>query len=71
MVLHGMLDSGSMACTMTASAEQKWLEAEIISDQSGASFDVMLVGCGVAELNQRIPGRTIVPATKDRFTNNQ
>ncbi len=45
-VLDSMLDSGSMACTMTASTEQKLLEAWIISDQSGDSSDVMLVICG-------------------------
>lgn len=45
-VLDGMLDSGSMACTMSESTEQKLLDAEIISDQCRGSPDVMLIGCG-------------------------
>lgn len=52
-VLDGMHDSGSMACTMSESAEQKFLEAGVISDQSGDSPDVMLIGCGGSQVKPK------------------
>lgn len=45
-VLDGMLDSGSMACTMSGSAEQKLLDAGVISAQCVDDTDVVLIGCG-------------------------
>lgn len=54
--LNGMLDSGSMACTMNESAEQKLLEAGIINDQNGDSPDVLLIGCGGSQVK---PKRTV------------
>uniref|UniRef100_H3A9W5 Gypsy retrotransposon integrase-like protein 1 n=1 Tax=Latimeria chalumnae TaxID=7897 RepID=H3A9W5_LATCH len=43
--LGAMLDSGSMACTLSGLAEQKLNKAGILSDQSQTDTDIVLVGC--------------------------
>lgn len=46
LTLGGMLDSGSMACTMSESAEAKLLDAGVLKKQNESNFDVVLIGCG-------------------------
>lgn len=44
--MGGMLDSGSMACSMNEAAEVTLRESGLISDQDVIKVDVTLVGCG-------------------------
>ena len=44
--MGGMLDSGSMACSISENAEQKLRQAGVITDEKISSADVILVGCG-------------------------
>jgi len=44
--LKGMLDSGSMACTLSEVAEQKMLEANVLSESKQLKEQIVLVGCG-------------------------
>lgn len=44
--LGGMLDSGSMACSISEAAEMKLREAGVITDQKLIDVNVILVGCG-------------------------
>lgn len=46
LTLGGMLDSGSMACTMSESAEAKLLDAGVLKKEKGSNCDVVLIGCG-------------------------
>uniref|UniRef100_A0A3B1IUQ7 Gypsy retrotransposon integrase-like protein 1 n=1 Tax=Astyanax mexicanus TaxID=7994 RepID=A0A3B1IUQ7_ASTMX len=44
--LKGMLDSGSMACTLSEDAEGKLLKENVISEKGQLTERVILVGCG-------------------------
>ena len=44
--LHALIDSGSMACTMSEEAEQKLRSAGLCSQGSEMNTDIVLVGCG-------------------------
>lgn len=44
--MGGMLDSGSMACSISETAERKLIEAGVITDQRKIDVNVVLVGCG-------------------------
>ena len=44
--VQGMLDSGSMACTLSEQAEQKMLSESILSEPIPMTQEVVLVGCG-------------------------
>ncbi len=44
--LGAMLDSGSMACTLSDTAEMKLRKAGVVDSSSELSTDVVLVGCG-------------------------
>ncbi|CAI5693109.1 unnamed protein product [Oreochromis niloticus] len=44
--MGGMLDSGSMACSMNEAAEVTLRESGLITDQDVIKVDVTLVGCG-------------------------
>ncbi len=44
--LGAMLDSGSMACTLSDTAEMKLRKAGVVDASSELSTDVVLVGCG-------------------------
>ncbi|KAM7370275.1 hypothetical protein PAMP_011541 [Pampus punctatissimus] len=44
--IGGMLDSGSMACSISEAAEVKLREAGVISDQKMIDVNVVLIGCG-------------------------
>ena len=46
LMLGGMLDSGSMACSINEVAEIKMREAGVITDQRVVDVNVVLVGCG-------------------------
>ncbi|XP_024119188.1 uncharacterized protein LOC112140459, partial [Oryzias melastigma] len=68
--LGGMLDSGSMACSINESTVQKLREAGALTDDRQLSVDVVLVGCGglrvrpkcAFELDMEIYGcRMLVP----------
>lgn len=50
--LNAMLDSGSMACTISETAEMKLREAGVIAAHDRFSTDVVLIGCG---------GRRVMP----------
>lgn len=45
-VIGGMLDSGSMACSISENAEVRLREAGVITDQRRIDVDVVLIGCG-------------------------
>lgn len=44
--IGGMLDSGSMACSISEAAEMKLREVGVITDQKRIDVNVVLVGCG-------------------------
>lgn len=44
--LHGMLDSGSMATTLTASVVPQLREAGVLDHELFPPSDIVLVGCG-------------------------
>lgn len=44
--IGGMLDSGSMACSISEAAEVKLREAGVITDRKMIDVNVVLVGCG-------------------------
>lgn len=44
--IGGMLDSGSMACSISETAEMKLRDAGVITDQKQIDVNVVLVGCG-------------------------
>lgn len=44
--IGGMLDSGSMACSISETAEAKLREAGVITDRQAINVNVVLVGCG-------------------------
>ncbi|KAJ8010185.1 hypothetical protein DPEC_G00072360 [Dallia pectoralis] len=44
--LGGMLDSGSMACSISEMAEIRLREAGVVTDQRLIDVDVVLIGCG-------------------------
>lgn len=44
--MGGMLDSGSMACSINEAAETKLRDAGVITDQKLMDVNVVLVGCG-------------------------
>ncbi len=46
LTLGGMLDSGSMACTMSEKAEAKLLDAGVLAKETKSNFDIVLIGCG-------------------------
>lgn len=46
LMMGGMLDSGSMACSINEVAEMKMRETGVISDQKQIDVNVVLVGCG-------------------------
>lgn len=46
MKIGGMLDTGSMACSMSEEAEMKMKEAGVINDLHKVDVNVVLVGCG-------------------------
>lgn len=46
LMMGGMLDSGSMACSISEAAEMKMREAGVITDQRLIDVNVVLVGCG-------------------------
>lgn len=52
--LGAMLDSGSMACTLSEAAEEKLIVAGAVDVKSQTEADVVLVGCG---------GRRVKPKT--------
>ncbi|KAL7862550.1 hypothetical protein SRHO_G00139910 [Serrasalmus rhombeus] len=69
--LNAMLDSGSMACTLSEAAELKLIDAGAANETSRTDTDVILIGCGgsrvkpkcTIELNMEIYGCSIsVPA---------
>ena len=44
--MRGMLDSGSMACTLSEEAEKKMLIENVLSEPKQMDEEVVLVGCG-------------------------
>ena len=44
--LRGMLDSGSMACTISKTAEQKLRESGALPSEMQSAREIVLVGCG-------------------------
>lgn len=44
--LQALLDSGSMACTMSEGAEEELLKAGLLSESAQPNEDIILVGCG-------------------------
>lgn len=69
--LRGMLDSGSMSCTLSVEAESKLRAAGVLSNPQPVSEKVVLVGCGglttqpkcICDLDIEIYGsKFIVPA---------
>lgn len=44
--VQGMLDSGSMACTLSEQAEQKMLSENILSESIPLTQEIVLIGCG-------------------------
>lgn len=53
LTLGGMLDSGSMACTMSESAEAKLLNAGVLKKENESNFDVVLIGCGSSRVKPK------------------
>ncbi|KAL7842572.1 hypothetical protein SRHO_G00242610 [Serrasalmus rhombeus] len=47
--LKGMLDSGSMACTINKTAEEKLREGGALSTEMRSASNIVLVGCGGAQ----------------------
>ncbi len=45
-LLRGMLDSGSMACTISCQALSKLIEAKLLSSKDVAPIMLTLIGCG-------------------------
>ena len=80
-VLHAMLDTGSMACTMSEEAEEELLKAGLLSEGAQSSKDIFLVGCGgvhvrpkcIHQLNLKIYGQEaivptlVVPGQRDQM----
>lgn len=46
--VQGMLDSGSMACTLSERAEQKMMSENVLSEPIPLTQEIVLVGCGGA-----------------------
>lgn len=44
--LKGMMDSGSMACTLSEDAESRMLNANVLPEPTTLTQEIMLVGCG-------------------------
>lgn len=79
--LQGMLDSGSMACTLSERAEQEMLSKNALSDPIPFTQDIVLVGCGgtlskpksMYEVEIKLYGETcvvpvlVVPGQRDDF----
>lgn len=53
LTLGGMLDSGSMACTMSEKAEAKLLNAGVLAKENESNFDVVLIGCGGSQVKPK------------------
>lgn len=52
-LLQALLDSGSMACTMSEVAEQDLLNAGILPEDSQLHTDIILVGCGGVQVQPK------------------
>lgn len=80
--VQGMLDSGSMACTLSEKAEQKMLSENLLSEPIPFTQDVVLVGCGgklsrptcMYEVEMKLYGESctvpvlVVPGQRDDLT---
>ncbi|KAI4905797.1 hypothetical protein NFI96_024895 [Prochilodus magdalenae] len=77
--VRGMIDSGSMACTLSEEKEQKMLNEKVISEDQQLDEQIILVGCGghqtrpkcVYEMELKVYGLScvvpvlVVPGQKD------
>lgn len=52
--LNAMLDSGSMACTISEAAEMKLREAGAVTTNDHFSTDVVLIGCGGRRVTPKV-----------------
>ncbi|KAK7906651.1 hypothetical protein WMY93_015263 [Mugilogobius chulae] len=80
-MLTALLDTGSMACTISEEAEQMLTSANVVSTASNICSDIVLVGCGGAkvkpkciyDLKMQVYGNTfrvpvlVVPGQKDQM----
>ncbi|XP_062852675.1 retrovirus-related Pol polyprotein from transposon 297 [Trichomycterus rosablanca] len=80
-LLQAVLDSGSMACTMSEEAEQELLKATVVPELGETPTDITLVGCGgvkvqpkcIYQLKMKVYGYTVsvptlvVPGQKDQL----
>ena len=51
--LPGLLDTGSMACTISEEAEQRLLSDSILSQQQELPQRIILVGCGGVQVSSK------------------
>ena len=51
--LPGLLDTGSMACTISEEAEQRLLSDSILSQQQELPQRIILVGCGGVQVSPK------------------
>lgn len=51
--LQGLLDSGSMACTISEVAEQRLLSENILTQQQETTQHIVLVGCGGVQVSPK------------------
>lgn len=51
--LQGLLDTGSMACTISEEAEQRFLSENILIQQQELMQRIVLVGCGGLQVSPK------------------
>ena len=49
--LQGLLDTGSMACTISEEAEQRLLSDSVLTQQQELPQHIILVGCGGVQVS--------------------
>lgn len=49
----GILNSGSMACIMSETAEDKFLDAGELKKENESNFDIVLTGCGGSQVKPK------------------
>lgn len=79
--LRGMIDSGSMACTLSEAAEARMLDENALSEPTSLTHEIVLVGCGgkltkpkcMYEVELKVYGQSctvpvlVVPGQKDEL----
>ena len=53
--LQGLLDTGSMACSISEEAEQRLLSDSVLTQQQELPQHIILVGCGGVQMECTVP----------------